>query len=199
MKTTTKIKKQQKKRAFVFTLDALLVLPLIILIISSLIAFSATLKENVLMHEYAYMIAKDSVNYMSELDISRAVPGLASQSEASLSVLDYTVRHLSEPTNTSRAITGALDPSMPDFAGYICEYKNGSAWVQIATGGNLAKVNGNYTFQVSAVKIISSLSNPVIPQGAPCSGNITCAYPQPSQYGKGEIIGPIMFRIRIFT
>ena len=194
-------KANNERRAFVFTLDALLVLPLIIIIISALIAFSSTLKENVLMHEYAYMIAKDSIDYMSELGVSQASPGLPAQNEAQLSVLEYVTKHLSDvdPANRRQAISAALDSVFPTFAGYTIEYKNGASWVEIDRGGNPSKlVAGNYSYQVSAVKVVSSLSEPIVAQGAPCSGNMTCMAPH-SVYTAGEIVGPVMFRIRVFT
>ena len=192
-------RKQIKKQAFVFTLDALLVLPLIIIIISSLIAFSVTLKENVLLHEYTFMIAKDSMNYLSELEIGKAsIAGLSPGSEGSLSVLEYTIRHIQSKSTCALAIGGALNSTIPSFAGYIFEYKNGTVWEEIARGGNVAKLaTGNYSFQVSAIKVVSSLSDPQLVQD-PCSASVTCTTPY-SLYNKGEIVGPLMFRIRVFA
>jgi len=195
------MKKSKKRHAFIFTLDALLVLPLIILIISSLISFSSTLKENVLLHEYSYMIAKDSINYLSELEMGNASIDISLEAgEETLPVLGYVAKYLSNTATTSKVIRGALPATkIPAFAGYIFEYKDTSGnWTEIASGGNLARLApGNYSFQVSIIKIVSGLSDPVITQN-PCLPTITCQIPH-SIYQKGEIIGPVMFRIRVFV
>jgi len=192
---------QKQKQAFIFTLDALLVLPLLILIISSLISFSSTLRENILLHEYSYMIAKDSISYLSELEVNSAsIPGLTvGSTEGTLSILEYVARHISSTYDTDLAIKGALNNSIPEFAGYIFEYKNSAgSWVELSRGGNAAKLSpGNYSFQVSATKILSSLSDPVAPHDL-CGEDLICSAPV-SVYIKGEIVGPIMFRIRVFV
>ncbi|MEM2974129.1 MAG: hypothetical protein QW112_00670 [Candidatus Micrarchaeia archaeon] len=192
---------RRRKRAFVFTLDALLVLPLIILIISSLIAFSATLKDNVLLHEYTYMVAKDSLGYLAELRMGEvSVAGLrVESSEENMSVLGFVTTHISNSTATKLAVEGTLNPKMPAFAGYIFEYKNDAGgWTEIGRGGNLAKLtSGLYSFQVSSIKVVTGLTDPTI-TGDACSGAIVCNVPQ-DLYEKGEIIGPMMFRIRVFA
>ena len=196
---TTKQKKQQKRQAFVFTLDAILVLPLVILIISSLIAFSSTLKENVLLHEYTYMIAKDSVNYLAELQIGNAPTSLTlDANERNLSVLAYVTKHLTD-SSSGLAINDSLNSTIPSFAGYVFEYRNDTGWVNITSGGNTAKfAPGNYTFQVSVIKLVSGLSDPIVTD--PCTADILCITTGPhSLYSKGEIIGPIMFRIRVYA
>ena len=198
---TARRKRQQKKQAFVFTLDAMLVLPLVILIISSLIAFSSTLKENVLLHEYTYIIAKDSVNYLTELEIGAASTGLTvDANERNLSVLAYVTKHLTDTYATRMAITGSLNSTIPSFVGYIFEYQNSSGgWSKIAEGGNTAKfASGNYSFQVSVIKLVSGLSDPIVENGAPCSANVTCTVPR-QLYTPGQIIGPVMFRIRVYS
>jgi hypothetical protein len=216
---TRKTRARGKKQAFVFTLDALLVLPLVILIISSLISFSSTLKENVLMHEYTYMVAKDSVNYLAELEIGQAsVTGLYVPSgDESLTVLEFTIKQLSNTTARARAVQGTLNPRVPYFSGYIFEYWDGTHWVEIARGGNADKLPtgqnpGKYSFQVSAVKVVSGLSDPYMEFNGqivagpgqdylseyPCASGITCNTPVPL-YVKGDMMGPMMFRIRVFS
>jgi hypothetical protein len=212
----TRVKSKGKKQAFVFTLDALLVLPLIIMIISSLISFSSTLKENVLLHEYTYIVAKDSVNYMAELEIGQAsVTGLYVPSgDEQLTVLEFVISQLSNTTATERAVLGTLNLRVPYFSGYIFEYNDNGNWVEIARGGNEAKLaSGNYSFQVSAVKVVSGLSDPYLevngqvftgpvqdyPPEYQCAHETTCIIHANSIYKKGEMMGPTMFRIRVFS
>jgi len=209
---TRKTRVKSKKHAFVFTLDALLVLPLIILIISSLISFSSTLKENVLLHEYTYIVAKDSVNYLSELEIGQvSVTGLNTTGYSSFTVLEFVISKLSDPTARRLAVEGTLNPIVPFFSGYIFEYNDGSNWVELGRGGNLDKLS-KYSFQVSAVKVVSGLSDPYLTFNGeivagpgqdyladyPCASGITCQLPT-SVYVKGEMMGPMMFRIRVFS
>jgi len=209
---TRKTRARGKKQAFVFTLDALLVLPLIILIISSLISFSSTLKENVLLHEYTYIVAKDSVNYMAELEVGQiSVAGLNTTGYSSFTVLEFVISKLADPTARRLAVEGTLNPRVPYFSGYIFEYNDNGNWVEIAKGGNLDKLT-KYSFQVSAVKVVSGLSDPYLTfngaivtgmeqdylSGYPCASGITCQLPS-SLYVKGEMMGPTMFRIRVFS
>ena len=100
------------------------------------------------------------------------------------------------------------------LAGYIVEYKDNSGlWVEISRGGNTNKfAPGNYSFQVSASKIISSLSDPYVIfngrkvdglgpdylEGYDCASGIACQIPV-TQYNAGEIVGPIIYRIRVFA
>ena len=209
----TRVKAKGKKQAFVFTLDALLVLPLIILIISSLISFSSTLKENVLLHEYTYIVAKDSVNYLAELEVGQAsVTALYVPSgDEQLTVLEFVIKQLSNTTARRLAVEGTLNPTVPYFSGYIFEYNDGSRWVEIGRGGDLDKLT-KYSFQVSAIKVVSGLSDPYLTFNGeivagpgqdyladyPCASGITCHLPT-SIYMKGEMMGPMMFRIRVFS
>ena len=81
----------------------------------------------------------------------------------------------------------------------IFEYKDSSGnWTQIASGGNIAKLaSGNYSFQVSAIKVVTGLFDPVISQD-PCFEDILCTTPLTPQPYNG-ILGPEMFRIRVFA
>jgi hypothetical protein len=194
---------KKKKKAFVFTSDALITIPITILLLITFLAFSAFLREDLFMYEYTYTVAKDQINYLNDLPCKN----VDQSCNPEFSVLQQAAKYLSEGKDTSAANIINKSISIPEDFGYVIEYFDGKKWNVL-----LSNEKFNPKITSSAVKIVVDMSNPKIVIGGnkidaiypkleylrdySCSEKIACGIPV-SLYEKGEIVGPYMFRIRI--
>ncbi|VVB73385.1 Uncharacterised protein [uncultured archaeon] len=187
---------RKKNNAFIFTTDSFLVLPLIILAVSTFISFSVTLRENTIQHEYAYMLARDSMNYLSELTMEGAGISMSNSTVLDTVVYDVMAGHLDDANST---IAASLDSHMPLSTGYVVEYKDLSSgdWVQVRRAGNQAKLS-KPIIQVSELRIITALTQPSISYSSNCAQDTMCAA-SATRYVAGQVVGPLVLRIRVFT
>jgi hypothetical protein len=190
------MRRNEKRNAFIFTTDAFLVLPLIILAVSTFISFSVTLRENTLQHEYTYMIARDSLSYLSDLTMAGAGLGASNSTVLDTVVYDVMVNDISSANST---VAASLDRYMPASAAYILEYKDLSSgdWVQIRRTGNAIKLQ-TPTIQVSETRIITALTQPSINYSSSCAQDVMCTAPA-TRYAAGQVVGPLVIRIRVFA
>ena len=191
------MKRNEKRNAFIFTTDAFLVLPLIILAISTFISFSVTLRENTIQHEYTYMLARDSLNYLSDLTMTGA--GLSASNSTVLDTVVYDVMK-GNLISANSTVAASLDRYMPASSAYILEYKDLSSgvWVQIRSyARNPAKLL-NPTIQVSEIRIITALTPPSISYSSNCAQDIMCTA-SATRYTAGQVVGPLVIRIRVFA
>jgi hypothetical protein len=190
------MKRNEKKNAFIFTTDAFLVLPLIILTISTFISFSMTLRENTIKHEYTYMLARDSLNYLSEITMAEA-----NLSSSTLTVLDNVTSEVvaGHMDSANRTVNESLSRYIPASAAYILEYKNITSgdWIPITQAGDTGKIL-RPTIQVSEIRIVTALTQPSINYSTNCAQDIMCTIPA-TRYTAGQVVGPLMLRIRVFS
>jgi hypothetical protein len=185
----------RKGNGFIFTTDAFLALPLIILAISSFLAFSISLRDNLTIQEYAYRMAKDSLNVLIDSTPYQAGVGDSNLTFAYL-IANYTSFNDLNSANQTAAI---LDSIIPQNAAYILEYKGSSnSWVEIRKGGLQTKFS-SYAVQVSTLRLIAELSPPQLTPFASCASELVCTANVKSQYKEGKLVGPILLRIRIFV
>ena len=120
LKSAKKLKENGKgaKKAFIFTTDAFLVLPLVILVISSFVSFSVTIRETVVMQEYAYLIGRDSLQYLSEISGTEA--GIATSSRSALEYIIVQIAN-NDLVGARNSITSILGRSIPPSVGYVFE------------------------------------------------------------------------------
>ncbi len=193
----------KNKKAFVFTSDALITIPITILLLTTFLTFSALLKEDLFIYEHIYTVAKDQINYLNDLpckNVDRSCkPELSVLQQATIYIHERKFQNARDIINKS--------VSLSEEFGYVVEYFDGKNWEEII---NNEKSNPRITS--SAVKIVVDMSNPKIEidgkeidainpkleylENYSCSENVACKIPV-SLYKKGEIIGPIMFRIRV--
>lgn len=181
-----------RRTGFIFTTDAFLVLPLVILIVTAFMAFSASLRENTVFHEYTYTIARDRLAYLSDLPYG----------DGGLSVLGAIVN---ASPGTAKNIAEAYI-NVPEGAGYVLERFDGTKWVVIAD-----RSISVYDYSASAVKLVTVLSEPYLSvdgkriqpvpgidylEGYDCAGEMSCSIPE-SVYVEGKIGGPVMIRLRV--
>ena len=196
VKTTHKSK--QTKKAFIFTTDAFLVLPIVILAISAFIAFTITLKDTNVFHGYAYLVARDSMAYMDEVTSSEAGLGFGGDRP----VLDYIVTQIAngDLTGANQTLTIVLDNTVPSSVGYIFEYYDLTqatpSWVKLREAGNLFKIK-NPKFQISDTKLVTGLSDPQLLVPDSCGSAFVCSIPT-SYYTEGKVNGPYLLRMRAF-
>jgi len=184
------------RSAFIFTTDAFLVLPLIILAISTFISFSVTLRENTIQQEYALTLARDSLNYMSDVTLTGV--GLGG---GNVTVMDSVISRVlaGDLSGANSTVATTLDRYVPASAAYILEYKDASSgdWIALRQAGNAAKLQ-NPKVQVSEMRIITSLTQPSINYSANCPQDIICTSPS-TRYAAGQVAGPLLLRIRVFA
>ncbi len=198
LKSAKKLKENGKgaKKAFIFTTDAFLVLPLVILVISSFVSFSVTIRETVVMQEYAYLIGRDSLQYLSEISGTEA--GIATSSRSALEYIIVQIAN-NDLVGARNSITSILGRSIPPSVGYVFEYydQSSATWVQVIQGGNALKTS-NPKFQVTASKVVTALTDPVTNQFSSCAAAVTCTNPPSTRYVAGKVFGPTYVRLRIF-
>jgi len=195
MLESAKLQRGNKSRkAFIFTTDAFLVLPLVILVISAFVSFSVTIKETIVMQEYAYLIGRDTIQYLSDITATEAGIGASNRS-----VLEYIVVQIATSNpNLQSIVSSAIDRTVPATAGYSFEYRDASGtWVQVRQGGNINKIS-NPKFQTSAVKVVTALTDPQAPAFQNCAASIECLPSPATRYVAGQVSGPMLVRIRIF-
>ena len=182
-------------KAFIFTTDAFLVLPLVLLVMAAFISFSVSLRENLLTHEYTYLIARDTMSYLSDLKMGEA--GFTEDTD--YSILDYAAKKISENgdiNNLGEVVNNTI--SIPENVGYIFEYDEGSGWQEIVRD-NQNKID-KYKFSVSSIKIITPISKYQYNESIyeDCTENIICASESPILYTLDEVLPPLILRIRVF-
>ena len=186
-------KKGKGSKAFIFTTDAFFALPLVILAISTFVAFSVTLRDNITMQEYAYMLAKDALNAL--IDASPNMQMGPAPSFAYL-IINYTSHG---QFSTANQTASALDDLFPMNAGYILEYRNAtsSQWTTIRAHNPGKFVQ--YTIQVSSTRVVSAISDPVIAyrDASACKSEVVCGVAS-TIYSEGQVMGPVLLRIRVF-
>jgi len=195
LEKSTKEKNDGLRKAFIFTTDAFLVLPLVILVISAFVSFSVTIKETVVMQEYAYLISRDSLQYLSAITATEA--GIGSSNRSALEYVAVQVSN-GDISGANHSIALALDRAVPATAGYSFEYLDESGtWNVVRQGGNIAKFS-NPKFQVTSTKVVTALTDPQAPQFTSCATSIECTSPPATRYVAGRIFGPTFMRIRIY-
>jgi hypothetical protein len=82
---------------------------------------------------------------------------------------------------------------------YILEYKNASSseWLPIRQSGNPMK-RLKPIIQVSEIRIITSLKQPSIDYSTNCAQEVMCSRPI-NRYEEGQMVGPLIIRIRVFA
>jgi len=190
------MKRNEKRNAFIFTTDAFLVLPLIILTISTFISFSMTLRENTIKHEYTYMLARDSLNYLSEVTMVGAGINASTSTVLDTVVSEVVAGHMD---SANRTVNESLSRYIPPSVAYILEYKdiNSGDWLPITQSGDIGKIL-RPTIQVSEIRIVTALTQPSINYPTNCAQDIMCAMPI-ARYNAGQVVGPLMLRIRVFS
>ena len=184
----------RKGKGFIFTTDAFLALPLIILAISSFLAFSISLRDNLTIQEYTYRMAKDSLNVLLD-----STPYQAGVGDSNLTFAYLIANYSSNDLNSANQTAAILDNIIPQNAAYILEYKDPSNnWVEIRRGGLQTKFS-SYAVQVSASRLIAELSPPQLTPFTSCASELVCTANVQSQYKEGKLVGPILLRIRIFV
>jgi hypothetical protein len=187
-----------ERRGFIFTIDAFLMLPLVILIIASFLVLSSTLNEYIMAHEFAYLTARDTMTYMSELTVDGAYSQLAAlvgPSDRGMTIAQLITRRI-----TSGNVSGAAEVfnrtiSLPETAGYVFEYSlDGAAWNTISE-----RQKPRYHYQVSDIRVVTALSNSTLTAHSDCIGEVVCALSPTQLYTKGEIYGPLMLRMRVYV
>lgn len=188
------------RSGFIFTTDAFLVLPLVILIVTAFMAFSVSLRENMFFHEYTYTIARDRLAYLSDLPYGDSgLSVLGAITNASLNGNDAAARSVAE---------AYID--VPAGAGYVLERLDAGTgtWIEIANKSVAA-----YKYSASAVRISTVLAEPYLDidgqrvgmeagavadylEGYDCAKKISCSIPS-SIYVRGEVVGPAMIRLRV--
>ena len=188
--------KKRRKNGFIFTTDAFLALPLIILAISSFLAFSITLKDNLTIQEYTYRIAKDSLNVLIDSSPSQILEGGSDLSFAFL-ITNYIYTNRLDLANQTAAV---LDSIVPNNVAYILEYKNStSEWKEIRRADPQNKIESvRYSVQISSIRLVSQLSTPSLNEFTSCPAQLVCSANPSSQYKEGKLVGPILLRIRVF-
>jgi hypothetical protein len=192
-------KKARRDKGFIFTTDAVLVLPLVILIITAFIAFSVTLRENTFFHEYAFVLARDQLAYLSDLPYGASgLPVIAAIMNASISGNDQLALDIA---NTSI--------SVPSNMGYVLERFDvaNNRWITIAE-----KKLDRYKYNAGSVRLVTVLAGPYLEingqkvsfspdvdylAGYDCGNDVTCIAPATSFYRAGVIFGPALVRLRI--
>jgi len=190
------MKRNEKRNAFIFTTDAFLVLPLIILTISTFISFSMTLRENTIKHEYTYMLARDSLNYLSEVTMAGAGINASTSTVLDTVVSEVMSGHMDSANST---VNASLDRYIPVSTAYILEYKDtiSGDWLPIRQAGDAGKIL-RPTIQVSEIRIITALTQPSINYPTNCAQDVMCTMPA-TRYTAGQVVGPLMLRIRVFS
>ncbi|MEM4589947.1 MAG: hypothetical protein QXK21_01620 [Candidatus Micrarchaeia archaeon] len=187
---------KNKKNAFIFTTDAFLALPLVVLAVSTFIAFSVTLRDNITVQEYAYIIAKDAMNVLIDSN-PQYIGGSGDNSFAYIIAQNIVDSDLNSANNTASVI----DSIVPSNAAYILEYKSyfDNEWkeIRILDRGNKIAQN-KYSIQVSNTRLITDISEPRLNPSGNCPSEIVCSFPSISQYTPGSKVGPILLRIRVF-
>lgn len=187
---------KNKKNAFIFTTDAFLALPLVVLAISTFIAFSVTLRDNITVQEYAYIIAKDAMNVL--VDANPQYVG-ASGDNSFAYLIAKNIADLD--LNSANSTASVIDSIIPSNAAYILEYKSTSddQWkeIRVVDGGNKIAQN-RYSIQVSDTRLIADISQPRLNPSGNCPSEIVCSFPPISQYTPGSTVGPLLLRIRVF-
>jgi hypothetical protein len=193
-----------KKKAFVFTSDALVTIPITILLLTTFLAFSVLLREDLFMYEYIYTVAKDQINYLNDIPCRYADRNC----DPKLSILQQVSMYLKNGDKDKAANLINKSISISEDFGYVVEYYDGKNWVEI-----LNKEKPNPKFTASSIKITVDMTNPKINIGGKeidaiypnyeylqnysCRESIACSIPTVSLYEKGEVVGPYMFRIRV--
>jgi len=186
-------------KGFIFTTDAIIVLPLTILIITAFMAFSVTLQQGTFFHEYAYTLARDQIAYLSDLPYEN-------------SGMPYMVVIINASINGQDSIAFSLANSsinVPETAGYVLERFDtlNNEWVTIAE-----KKVDRYKFNAGAVRLVTVMSDPYIEIGGKrlnfgsntdyladydCGNEMVCKSPAVSFYTHGEMFGPVLVRLRV--
>ncbi|MCX8202562.1 MAG: hypothetical protein N3G74_02025 [Candidatus Micrarchaeota archaeon] len=188
--------KKANRNAFIFTTDAFLALPLIVLAISTFIAFSVTLRDNITVQEYAYIIAKDAMNLLID-----GSPSILGQVENDSFAYIISKKIAESDPNGANQTASVIDSIIPSNAAYILEYKTASSnqWTQIRVIDSSNKISQNkYSIQVSDTRLISEISRPRVNPSSNCPSEIVCPSSPVNQYTPGKIVGPLLIRIRVF-
>lgn len=188
-------RKNAKHNAFIFTTDAFLALPLVVLAISTFIAFSVTLRDNITVQEYAYTIANDAMNVL--VYATPANIGRTEDVSFAYLIANYTMSGNADDANKTASV---IDSLVPSHAAYVLEYKSSSGdWKQIRVvdQGNMISQN-KYSIQVSNTRLIADISPPRLNPSSNCPSDIVCPSSPTPQYTPGSMVGPILLRIRVF-
>ena len=195
-----KSREKKNSKAFIFTTDAFFALPLVILAISTFVAFSVTLRDNITMQEYAYMLAKDALSTLIEASPGQ-VSEISSDSSFVYLLIDYTSRGTSTYDERANETASVLDAMFPINAGYILEYKNATdtQWKVIRAYANNPDKFSRYTIQVSSTRVVSAISDWDIDyrNASECRAQVVCGTAS-TIYEEGQVMGPILLRIRVF-
>ncbi len=191
---------KRNSKAFIFTTDAFFALPLVILAISTFVAFSVTLRDNITMQEYAYMLAKDALNTFIDASPSQISDQHIEKLSFAYLIINYTSG--SDPCNECANETASvIDDLFPLSAAYILEYKNvtDTQWKTIRAYANNQDKFSRYTIQVSSIRVVSAVSDWSIDyrNASECRSQVVCGIAS-SIYEEARIMGPIVFRIRVF-
>lgn len=186
-----------ERRAFIFTIDAFLMLPLVILIIASFLVLSSTLNEYIMAHEFAYLTARDTMTYMSELtvdDASSQLSGLVGPSDSGMTIAQLITCRITNNDKSGAAEVFNRTISLPESAGYVFEYStDGAAWKTISE-----RQKSRYHYQVSDIRVVSALSNSTLRPYLNCIEDNICRTETKQFYSPGEIYGPLMLRMRVY-
>ncbi|MCX8169884.1 MAG: hypothetical protein N3D72_02225 [Candidatus Methanomethyliaceae archaeon] len=185
-----------KRNAFIFTTDAFLALPLIVIAISTFVAFSVNLRDNITSQEYGYIIAKDAMNVL--IDSSPYHAGKIGNDSFAYIIAKYIFDSDLYSANQTASV---LDDFIPSNAAYILEFKSpsGNRWVEIRRVDKFNKIKENrFSVQVSNVRLVTGISNPERVLSNNCPADIVCRSPPFAQYREGKQVGPLLLRIRVF-
>lgn len=182
-----------ERKAFIFTTDAFLALPLIVLAVSTFVAFSITLRDNITMQDYAYRIANDAMNVLT--DASPSMVG-AGDTESFAYIITENIQsgRISDANQTAII----LDSIIPSNADYILEYKSGlGSWTTIREVNRNNKFS-RYSIQVSSTKLVVAANSPRLTPFTNCANDLVCSSNPGLQYTPSSLVGPILLRIRLF-
>ena len=185
-----------KRKAFIFTTDAFLALPLVVLAISTFVAFSITLRDNITLQDYVHMIAQDAMNVLIDASPSTVdKSGTASTESFAYLIAQYIQNNALNDANQTASI---LDSIIPANAAYILEYKSGNSWKTIREVDRNNKFS-RYSIQLSVTKLIVATNSPKLLLSKDCANDLVCSFPPVSQYQPTTLVGPILLRIRVFV
>jgi hypothetical protein len=195
-------KREQQKRAFIFTTDAIIAIPIVIIIITAFMALSTSLRESLFYQEYVYTLARDRLMYLEDLPYGDGNSVLGAIINESINGNAGSANAIAEQY---------LNPTMPDGTGYVLErFDSGSKkWIIISDNSK----KGRYTS--SAVRLVVMLTSPYLEIDGnkiqisdstmdylatytwnDCAGSVACGIPR-SLYRGGTITGPILVRLRV--
>lgn len=180
------------RRAIVFTLDALLAIPLLLLIMGTLITFAATFKESILAHEYVYIVARDTMVRLAELkvkDYGAAQLG-ATKWDENLTIAEFIGKKID--AGEIDAARGIFENFFTYPYGYDFEFLKGNEWKVIAS-----KPKENYQFEVPYLLLVAARTLPEIKKLEDCPTTVACPATVEPRYKPGKLIGPIMLRLRV--